>query len=344
MPMKLYVDIGTIRIHECMSSCYNSLLKQRAKANEIFRCCAHTWQDHFDDVLEESWREAIVIEANGTGRFLNAKGWRSVEGKFFEKYHHLIIDARRKFWIQDSQNQFFSHIWNDKIIISFLMRCMLVKISKSDVSDFEWDTLCLQLLGLLLLELLGFFMIENPNGKENSSLERKVRGIVPPGLLRTLSPAARTAPIIGNDRRQNGGGVWHFVMRSINALSSLNNDLRLGNDGKKLGKALEMDGEDGKGSRKLSMKFLISSLMNALPGYSNLGGASLGSGDFMVSTRMIAVVGGVGLAVAFLISMDASNLSDDVEVYCAFEYDDPEYQLVKSSSEQNGKWFIGANW
>ncbi|KAH0459734.1 hypothetical protein IEQ34_012548 [Dendrobium chrysotoxum] len=43
----------------------------------------------------------------------------------------------------------------------------------TDASAFEWDTLCLQLLGLLLLELLGFFMTGYPNEKENSSLEGK---------------------------------------------------------------------------------------------------------------------------------------------------------------------------
>ncbi|KAH0469284.1 hypothetical protein IEQ34_002516 [Dendrobium chrysotoxum] len=43
-----------------------------------------------------------------------------------------------------------------------------------DASDIEWDTLYLQLLGLLLLDLVGLFVIGYPNGKENSSLEGKV--------------------------------------------------------------------------------------------------------------------------------------------------------------------------
>ncbi|KAH0449121.1 hypothetical protein IEQ34_022921 [Dendrobium chrysotoxum] len=71
----------------------------------------------------------------------------------------------------------------------------------TDISDFEWDTLCLQLFGLLLFEFHEFFVAGYPNGKENSFFEGNV-------TLSTLG-SKPPAPIIGTEKAAANSNATH---------------------------------------------------------------------------------------------------------------------------------------
>ncbi|KAL0926777.1 hypothetical protein M5K25_003027 [Dendrobium thyrsiflorum] len=90
MPTKDFVKHRTKKLHERMKTCIDGPLEAMARANEIYRCCAHFWYEFPDRLLCVSHREAMMEKENRTGDFLNAQGWKCVEKKFFEKYNHLV--------------------------------------------------------------------------------------------------------------------------------------------------------------------------------------------------------------------------------------------------------------
>ncbi|KAI0500249.1 hypothetical protein KFK09_018458 [Dendrobium nobile] len=62
LPIKEFVELGTIRMHHCVDVAAECELERQAKRNEIYRCCVHTWDDRCDSLLKVAWREEIAIE------------------------------------------------------------------------------------------------------------------------------------------------------------------------------------------------------------------------------------------------------------------------------------------
>ncbi|KAL0919493.1 hypothetical protein M5K25_011588 [Dendrobium thyrsiflorum] len=85
MPTKDFVKHRTKKLHERMKTCIDGPLEAMARANDIYRCCAHFWYEHPDRVLCVSHREVMMEKENRSGDFLNAQGWKCVEQKFYEK-------------------------------------------------------------------------------------------------------------------------------------------------------------------------------------------------------------------------------------------------------------------
>ncbi|KAL0908003.1 hypothetical protein M5K25_022464 [Dendrobium thyrsiflorum] len=89
MPVKTLIMEGSSRVQECLVQFTYDALEDKARLNEFYRCCVHSWSDKKDSVLWERYSIAVTICSYVDEEGLNNEGWQYVQSKGMQMFGHI---------------------------------------------------------------------------------------------------------------------------------------------------------------------------------------------------------------------------------------------------------------
>ncbi|KAL0913883.1 hypothetical protein M5K25_017375 [Dendrobium thyrsiflorum] len=88
-PLKELILQGSSRVHRCLALQTDDALEEKARRNDIYRCCIHSWSWKEDTLLWETHTDLMGYPAYVDGASLNEEGWKYVQREVSQHAAHL---------------------------------------------------------------------------------------------------------------------------------------------------------------------------------------------------------------------------------------------------------------
>ncbi|KAL0922006.1 hypothetical protein M5K25_005964 [Dendrobium thyrsiflorum] len=89
-PMKQMIQDSSRRLKESLALPIDDIHETKAKANEIFRCYMHYWNEDEDCILWHVHDEVMKVKLYMASDDLRDVGWRYLKQRFMEDSRHWV--------------------------------------------------------------------------------------------------------------------------------------------------------------------------------------------------------------------------------------------------------------
>ncbi|KAL0912764.1 hypothetical protein M5K25_016164 [Dendrobium thyrsiflorum] len=88
-PLKQLILQGSSRVHRCLALPTDDVLEEKARTNQIYWCCVHSWSWKEDTLLWETHTDLMRYPSYIDGASLNEEGWKYVQREVSQHATHL---------------------------------------------------------------------------------------------------------------------------------------------------------------------------------------------------------------------------------------------------------------